>query len=61
MKNDYEMSMNNDTEIVLCHENSEDIPTLQFNFSPISQVENMNKDETLGNIVLVGNYHFILQ
>lgn len=55
MKNDFEMTMTNDTEVVLCHENSEDIPTLQFNFSPISQLETMNKDEIIGNVILVEN------
>ncbi|XP_014477578.1 PREDICTED: replication protein A 70 kDa DNA-binding subunit [Dinoponera quadriceps] len=47
MKNDFEMSMTSDTEVVLCHDNNEDIPTLQFNFSPISQLETMKKDETI--------------
>lgn len=55
MKNDFEMSMTSDTEVVLCYDNNDDIPTLQFNFSPISQLENMKKDDTIGNVILVGN------
>ncbi|XP_012542011.1 replication protein A 70 kDa DNA-binding subunit [Monomorium pharaonis] len=47
LKNDYEMSMTNDTEIVPCHESSDAIPTLQFNFSPISQIENKEKNDIL--------------
>lgn len=49
LKNDYEMTMTNDTEIVPCHENSEDIPTLQFNFCSISEVENKEKNDMIGN------------
>lgn len=53
LKNDYEMTMTNDTEIVPCHENNEDIPTLQFNFCPIGQVENMEKNDMIGNVLIV--------
>jgi Zn-finger protein len=41
--------MTNDTEIVPCHENNDDIPTLQFDFCPISQVENKEKNDMIGN------------
>jgi len=51
LKNDYEMTMTGDTEIVPCHENSDDIPTLQFNFCPISQVENKEKNDLIGNTI----------
>lgn len=51
LKNDYEMSMTGDTEIVPCHENSDDIPTLQFDFCPISQVENKEKNDVIGNAI----------
>ncbi|XP_032668009.1 replication protein A 70 kDa DNA-binding subunit-like [Odontomachus brunneus] len=63
MKNDFEMTMTNDTEVVLCHENTEDIPTLQFNFSPISQLETMNKDEiidVLGVVTTFGDLQHIV-
>lgn len=51
LKNDYEMTMTNDTEIVPCHENSEDIPTLQFNFCSISEMENKEKNDMIGNVI----------
>lgn len=56
LKNDYEMTMTNDTEIVPCHENSEDIPTLQFNFCSISQVENKEKNDMIGNVLVIFNF-----
>ncbi|XP_011696922.1 PREDICTED: replication protein A 70 kDa DNA-binding subunit [Wasmannia auropunctata] len=63
LKNDYEMTMTGDTEIVPCHENSDDIPTLQFNFCPISEVENKEKNDlmdVLGVVKTVGDVqHFV--
>lgn len=53
LKHDYEMTMTGDTEIVLCHENNDDIPTLQFNFCPISQVENKEKNDLIGIVMLI--------
>ncbi|XP_077271809.1 replication protein A 70 kDa DNA-binding subunit-like [Temnothorax americanus] len=64
LKNDYEMSMTGDTEIVPCHENSADIPTLQFNFCPISQVENKEKDaliDVLGVVTTFNDVQHIVQ
>ncbi|XP_039303739.1 replication protein A 70 kDa DNA-binding subunit isoform X2 [Solenopsis invicta] len=62
MKNDYEMSVTSDTGIVPCHDNSNDIPTLQYNFSPISQVESKEKNDlldVLGVVTTIGDVqHF---
>ncbi|EZA51712.1 Replication protein A 70 kDa DNA-binding subunit [Ooceraea biroi] len=56
LKNNYEMTMNTDTEIVPCHEDSDDIPTLQFDFSPISQVENKEKNDILDVLGVVTTF-----
>ncbi|XP_077278680.1 replication protein A 70 [Temnothorax americanus] len=64
LKNDYEMTMTGDTEIVPCHENSDDIPTLQFNFCPISQVENKEKNvliDVLGVVTTFNDVQHIVQ
>ncbi|XP_024870102.1 replication protein A 70 kDa DNA-binding subunit-like, partial [Temnothorax curvispinosus] len=64
LKNDYEMTVTGDTEIVPCHENSDDIPTLQFNFCPISQVENKEKDaliDVLGVVTTFSDVQHIVQ
>ncbi|XP_029671382.1 replication protein A 70 kDa DNA-binding subunit-like [Formica exsecta] len=57
LKNDYEMTMTNDTEIVPCHENSEDIPTLQFNFCSISEVENKEKNDMIDVLGIVTTFN----
>ncbi|XP_071569838.1 replication protein A 70 kDa DNA-binding subunit-like [Temnothorax nylanderi] len=64
LKNDYEMTMTGDTEIVPCHENSDDIPTLQFDFCPISQVENKEKNvliDVLGVVTTFNDVQHIVQ
>lgn len=57
LKNDYEMTMTNDTEIVPCHENIEDIPTLQFNFCSISQVENKERNDIIDVLGVVTTFN----
>lgn len=47
------MTMTGDTEIIPCHENNDDIPTLQFNFCPISQVENKEKNDLIGIVIIL--------
>ncbi|KAL0108123.1 hypothetical protein PUN28_015019 [Cardiocondyla obscurior] len=64
LKNDYEMTMTNDTEIRLCQEKNDDIPTLQFDFSPISQIENKEKNDiidVLGVVTSSGDLQHIVQ
>ncbi|KAJ8672835.1 hypothetical protein QAD02_004095 [Eretmocerus hayati] len=53
LKNDYEMTFNNDTEIAVCNEEAEDIPTLQYNFEPISVIENKAKDDLIDVLGIV--------
>ncbi|XP_038058945.1 accessory gland protein Acp36DE-like isoform X2 [Patiria miniata] len=45
--NDYEMTFNNDTTMVPCEEEDDSIPTMQFDFRTIGQLEDMNKDAIL--------------
>ncbi|KAM4046800.1 replication protein A 70 kDa DNA-binding subunit [Anomaloglossus baeobatrachus] len=46
VKNDYEMTFNNETSVIPCDDSS-DVPTVQFQFVPISELENKNKDTLL--------------
>ncbi|XP_068126178.1 replication protein A 70 kDa DNA-binding subunit [Hyperolius riggenbachi] len=49
VKNDYEMTFNSETSVIPCEDSSE-VPTVQFDFVPISELENKNKD-TLIDII----------
>ncbi|XP_038058946.1 replication protein A 70 kDa DNA-binding subunit-like isoform X3 [Patiria miniata] len=51
--NDYEMTFNNDTTMVPCEEEDDSIPTMQFDFRTIGQLEDMNKDAILDVIGVV--------
>ncbi|KAM8976611.1 replication protein A 70 kDa DNA-binding subunit isoform 2-T2 [Pelodytes ibericus] len=46
VKNDYEMTFNNETSVIPCDDAS-DVPTVQFEFVPIGDLENKNKDTVL--------------
>ncbi|EGI59093.1 PREDICTED: replication protein A 70 kDa DNA-binding subunit [Acromyrmex echinatior] len=61
LKNDYEMTMTGDTEIIPCHENSDDIPTLQFDFCPISQIESKEKNDLLDVLGVVTTFNDVQQ
>ncbi|XP_066597449.1 replication protein A 70 kDa DNA-binding subunit isoform X2 [Prorops nasuta] len=64
LNNEYEMALNNDSEIIPCQEESEDIPKIQFNFEPISSVgEKSDKTliDILGVVKSVGEIQTILQ
>lgn len=44
LKNDYEMSLTGDSEIIACNEESDAIPLMTYEFVPIKEIENMEKD-----------------
>ncbi|XP_063812185.1 replication protein A 70 kDa DNA-binding subunit [Pseudophryne corroboree] len=46
VKNDYEMTFNSETSVIPCDDSS-DVPTVQFEFVPISELENKSKDTLL--------------
>ncbi|XP_066455787.1 replication protein A 70 kDa DNA-binding subunit isoform X2 [Eleutherodactylus coqui] len=46
VKNDYEMTFNSETTVIPCDDSS-DVPMVQFDFVPISELENKNKDTLL--------------
>ncbi|XP_045135026.1 replication protein A 70 kDa DNA-binding subunit-like [Portunus trituberculatus] len=46
LNNDYEMSFNRTTEVTPCHEETA-IPTMQFNFTSLDQLESLTKDTIL--------------
>ncbi|GIX74979.1 replication protein A 70 kDa DNA-binding subunit [Caerostris extrusa] len=51
VKNDYEITFNNDTIIMPCEESASSIPMLQYDFIPIAQIEQVEKDS---NIDVIG-------
>jgi replication factor A1 len=53
--------MTSNTRIVLCREKNDDIPTLQFDFSPISQVENKEKNELIDVLGVVTTFTDVQQ
>jgi len=52
LKNDYEMSLNSDTIIEPCMEEC-DLPTVQYEFRPIKDIEQVNKDSVIDIIGVV--------
>ncbi|XP_015606859.1 replication protein A 70 kDa DNA-binding subunit [Cephus cinctus] len=57
LNNDYEMTLTNDSEIIPCDDASTDIPTIQYNFCPISEVESKAKDELIDVIGVCKSYN----
>ncbi|XP_015524871.1 replication protein A 70 kDa DNA-binding subunit [Neodiprion pinetum] len=39
LKNEYEMTMTSETEVVPCHDDSDEIPTVKYDFAPISEID----------------------
>ncbi|XP_008557136.1 replication protein A 70 kDa DNA-binding subunit [Microplitis demolitor] len=54
--NDYEMTLNIDTEIIPCHDTCEDIPMMNYNFVNISEVENLPKDQIIDVLAVVKSF-----
>ncbi|KAM4842902.1 replication protein A 70 kDa DNA-binding subunit [Thomomys bottae] len=55
VKNDYEMTFNNETSVVPC-EDDRHLPTVQFNFTGIGELENKSKDALVDIIGICKNY-----
>ncbi|KMQ86591.1 replication protein a 70 kda dna-binding subunit [Lasius niger] len=49
--------MTDSTEILPCDENSDNIPMLQFDFCPISQVENKEKNDMIDVLGVVTTFN----
>ncbi|XP_076284159.1 replication protein A 70 [Lasioglossum baleicum] len=47
LRNDYEMTLTGDSEIIPCHDAGNDIPSLQFDFVPIKDVEIKEKNDII--------------
>ncbi|XP_076637806.1 replication protein A 70 [Colletes latitarsis] len=56
LNNDYEMTLNGDSEIIPCHNTGDDIPSLQFNFIPISDVEKTEKNDIIDLLGVIKSY-----
>lgn len=51
LNNDYELTFNNDTKILLCSDSDvSKIPTLQFKFQPLSSIQEVAAGQMLGKI-----------
>lgn len=48
LKHDYEMTFTNDTQVIPCHEDASDIPTLKFDFVSISMLANLETNALVG-------------
>ena len=48
IKNDYEMSFNANTQLTICHDDASNIPPVSFNFVPINELANLDKDSCVG-------------
>lgn len=44
LNNNFEMTLTSDSEIIPCHDTGTDIPAIQFNFVPISDIENKERN-----------------
>ncbi|XP_043581968.1 replication protein A 70 kDa DNA-binding subunit [Bombus pyrosoma] len=53
LKNDYEMSLTGDSEIIPCHDIGDKIPTLQFDFIPINNIEQKEKNDIIDVLAIV--------
>ncbi|XP_046438075.1 replication protein A 70 kDa DNA-binding subunit-like [Daphnia pulex] len=53
MRNDYEMSFNQNTTVIPCHDDTSDIPSISFNFVPIDQLPSLDKDSVIDVIGVV--------
>ncbi|KOC64699.1 Replication protein A 70 kDa DNA-binding subunit [Habropoda laboriosa] len=56
LKNDYEMTLIGDSEIIPCHDSGNDIPSLQFNFVPINDIEKKEKNDLMDILGIVKSY-----
>jgi replication factor A1 len=48
IKNDYEMTFTSDTQVLACNEDTTDIPTLTFDFTPISTMAGLENNAIIG-------------
>jgi len=48
LKHDYEMTFTNDTQVIPCHEDASDIPTLTFDFVSINMLANLETNALVG-------------
>lgn len=48
IKNDYEMTFGDDTKILPCEDDDSNIPTIQYNFVKLDQIQNNQAGDMLG-------------
>ena len=65
IKNDYEMSFNANTKLKICHDDASNIPAVSFNFVPIKELTNLEKDSRVGkplipSVFIADNHHGFL-
>lgn len=60
LKNDYEMTFNNDTVMEECTDNTTSVPGVQYNFIPVSELANKDTDSTVGKYMRFFFYNFYI-
>ncbi|KAI4484282.1 hypothetical protein M0804_007738 [Polistes exclamans] len=53
LKNDYEMCMTSETEVIPCYEEANSIPRIQFDFIPINNIEIKEKNDIIDVLGIV--------
>jgi len=48
LKNDYEMTFTNDTVVEECTDSADNVPGIQYEFVPISEIATKNAEEIVG-------------
>lgn len=48
LNNDYEMTLNHESQIITIHEDNGDVPQIKYNFVPLSEIEGMEKESLVG-------------
>ncbi|XP_016913881.2 replication protein A 70 kDa DNA-binding subunit [Apis cerana] len=55
LKNDYEMTLIGDSEIIPCHDSGDDIPSLQFDFVSINDINKKEQNDIMDILGIVKN------
>ena len=51
IKHDYELSFNNDTQVIPCVEDTSDIPQVTYDFVTIADIEHVYAGKTIGEFI----------
>jgi len=57
LKNDYELTLNNCSQVIPVTEETSEIPTVSFDFEPLSSVESKEPNTNIGQCPHCHNFH----